>query len=245
MPITSATIEDREAVREALVAELAQKKSQNPAYRVIDIGGRHNPWADSVTDAYADIFQFETDRKLYVGDVNAEDVWREIEADGPYDFAIISHVLEDVHYPMTGLRWLPRVAKAGFVGLPNRHTEFSNGVSNYWLGQAHHTWIFLVVDEGGEMALRAVPKLPCVEYFNMARPAPLEADEDLGPRDLPWLRPELAGRDNEFAVRWEGDIPFEVPDYSLDLAGQVDMYRTLLVGGVEDGASSPSHTGRG
>lgn len=234
MPITSALIDDRERVRGDLVSELARKKTENPGFRVIDIGGRHNPWADEVTDAYVDVFEFETDKKLYVGDVNDDDVWKQVEQDGQYDFAIISHVLEDIRYPMTALRWMPRIAKAGFMGLPNRHTEFGNGVSNYWLGQSHHSWIFTVVDEGGANLLRAVPKFACVEYFNMARPGPAGEDGEFGSRELAWRRPELAGRDSEFGVRWEGDIPFEVPDYMLDLNGQVDMYRTLLANGIED-----------
>ncbi len=236
MPVTSADIIDREAVRAELVSELKAHKSENPGFRVIDIGGRHNPWADEVVDAYADVFDFETDRKLYVGDVNDDEIWREIEQDGPYDFAIISHVLEDIRYPMTALRWMPRIARAGFLGLPNRHTEFSNCVSDFWLGQSHHSWIFTVVNSNGSNLLRAVPKFACVEYFNNARPAPRGAESAIGPRRLHWLRLELAGGDHEFAVRWERDIPFEVPDYSLDLEGQVDMYRTLLSHGVEDPA---------
>lgn len=234
MPVVSAVIDDRAAVRSALVAELARKKAQNPAFRVIDIGGRHNPWADEVTDAYVDVFQFETEKSLFVGDINDEDVWHEVERNGPFDFAIISHVLEDVRYPMTALRWMPRIARAGFLGLPNRHTEFSNTVSNYWLGQSHHSWIFTVVADDGTNVLRAVPKYECVEYFNMARPAPEGAGEEFGPRALPWLNLELAGWDHEFAVRWELDLPFEVPDYTIDLASQVDMYRTHLAGGIED-----------
>lgn len=236
MPIVSAAIGDREKIRSELIADLARKKAENPGFRVIDIGGRHNPWADQVTDAYVDVFEFETDRKLFVGDINDEDVGEEVQEDGQYDFAIISHVLEDIRYPMTALRWMPRVAKGGFLGLPNRHTEFANGVSKYWLGQAHHSWIFTVVKDDGANLLRAVPKFACVEYFNMGRPGPTNDEEEYGARELPWLRPELAGRDNEFEVRWEGDIPFEVPDYFLDTNGQVDMYRTLLANGIEDPA---------
>ena len=233
MPIVSAIIDDRAAVRGALVEELARKKAENPGFRVIDIGGRHNPWADEVTDAYVDVFPFETEKSLYVGDINDDDVWRQVEQDGPFDFAIISHVLEDVRYPMTALRRMPRIANAGFLGLPNRHSEFANRVSDYWLGQSHHSWIFTVVRENGANILRAVPKFGCVEYFNMARQVP-EAGDEYGDRTLPWLRPELVGHDHEFAVRWEADLPFKVPDYTLDLAAQVDMYRTQLIGGIED-----------
>jgi hypothetical protein len=234
MPITTAVITDRETVRRELVAELRQRKAANPGFRVIDIGGRHNPWADEVTDAYVDVFHFETDKSLYVGDINDEDVWRSVEKDGPFDFAIISHVLEDIRYPMTALRWMPRIAKAGFLGLPNKHTEFSNGVSDYWLGQSHHSWVFTALEDSSEQVLQALPKFACVEYFNHARPGPASRGEPYGTRNLPWLRPELAGRDHEFAARWEGSLPFAVPDYTLDLAAQVDLYRSLLSESVED-----------
>ena len=234
MAISSATIANRDDVRSALVDELRARKQADPDYRVIDIGGRHDLWADEVVDAYADIFPFATGKKLYVGDINDEAVWRDVQRDGMFDFAIISHVLEDIRYPMTALRWMPQIARSGFLGLPNRHTEFGNGVSEYWLGQSHHSWIFTVVEQGGANVLRAVPKFACVEYFNKARPAPGDAGDQYGARDLPWFRPELVGRDHEFGVRWDGDLPFEVPDYMLDIAAQVDMYRTLLSAGVED-----------
>ena len=236
MPITSAAIVDLSDVRDRLVDELRQRKLDNPGYSVIDIGGRNNPWADEVTDAYVDVFEFDTDRKLFVGDINDEAVWREVAQAGTFDFAIISHVLEDISYPMTALRWMPKIARAGFLGLPNRHTEFSNSVSDYWLGQSHHHWIFTVIKQGDANVLRAVPKLACVEYFNSARPGPRNTYNEYGSRELSWLKPHLIGRDHELAVRWEDDIPVEVPDYTLDLREQVDMYRTLLSDGLEDPA---------
>ena len=236
MAITSALITDRETVRRELVSELRRRKAANRSFRVIDIGGRNNPWADEVTDAYVDVFRFKTDKSLYVGDINDEDVWRAVEKDGPFDFAIISHVLEDIRYPMTALRWLPRIAHAGFLGLPNRHTEFSNTISDYWLGQSHHSWVFTVKNTASGLLLHALPKFSCVEYFNHGRSGPRFEAETYGPRTLPWLRPELAGRDHEFAVRWERGLPFAVPDYTLELAEQINMYRDLLSDGVEDPA---------
>lgn len=234
MAITSAAIANRDEVRSGLVEELRARKRADPKYRVIDIGGRHNPWADEVVDAYVDVFPFATGKKLFVGDINDEEVWRDVQRDGMFDFAIISHVLEDIRYPMTALRWMPGIARSGFLGLPNRHTEFGNGVSEYWLGQSHHSWIFTLVAQSGAKILRAVPKFACVAYFNHARPAPEDAEDQYGTRMLPWFWPELVGRDHEFGVRWEGDLPFEVPDYMLDIAAQVDMYRTLVSGGLED-----------
>lgn len=60
-----------------------------------------------------------------------------------------------------------------------------------------------------------------------------------GPKALAQFWPEATGfpvgsASDESAVRWEGDLPFEVPDYTLDLAEQVGMYRTQLAGGIED-----------
>ena len=239
MPVTLATITDRGPARAGLVEELLRRKADNPGYRVIDIGGRLNPWADAAVDAYVDVFEFETSKDLYIGDINDEDIWRRLEADGPFDFAIISHVLEDIRYPITALKWLPRVARAGFLGLPNRHSEFMPSASGFWLGRSHHAWIFTVRERQGQPVLHAVPKMSCAEYFNTARPAPAAPsgdDNGYGPRELPWLRPELAGRDNEFVVRWEGDLPFFTPGYTLDEREQLGMYRDLLAGGIEDPA---------
>jgi hypothetical protein len=234
LAITSAAIAKCDEVRSALVEELKARKRADPNYRVIEMGGRDNPWADEVFDAYVDIFPFATGKKLYVGDINDEEVWRDVQRDGIFDFAIMSHVLEDIRYPMTALRWMPQVAQPGFLGLPNRHTEFGNGVSEFRLAQSHHSWIFTVIERDGANLLRAVPKFACVEYFNHARPATENSEDNYGTPMVPWFRSELVGGDHEFGVRWDGDLPFEVPDDMLDITAQVDMYRTLLSGGVED-----------
>ena len=55
-----------------MLDEVRRNKAADPNYTVIDIGGRFNPWADELVDVYVDIYPFETDKKLYVGDVNSE-----------------------------------------------------------------------------------------------------------------------------------------------------------------------------
>ena len=49
---------------------------------------------------------------------------------------------------------------------------------------------------------------------------------------------EVANREGERGKEIEdacaGDIPFDVPDYMLDIEGQVNMYRTQLADGIED-----------
>ena len=160
MPIVDYADGNTQEYRAVMLDDIRRKKAADPNFIVVDIGGRLNPWADDMVDVYVDVFEFETDKRLYVGDVNSEDIWRQLEADGPFDFVIISHVLEDIRDPMTGLKWLPRVAKAGFLGLPVKHREVANSKSGYWLGQSHHYWIFGVKnDDNGDPILMVVPKV--------------------------------------------------------------------------------------
>ena len=100
MPIVDFSGGDKEAYRGQMLDMLRQRKSADAGYSVIDVGGRHNPWADDVVDAYVDYIEFETDKRQYVGDVNDEEVWRRIANNKVYDFAICSHVLEDIRDPI-------------------------------------------------------------------------------------------------------------------------------------------------
>ncbi|MCY4475271.1 MAG: hypothetical protein OXC83_07525 [Chloroflexi bacterium] len=236
MPIIDYADGNTQEYRAAMLNDIRRQKAADPDFTVVDIGGRHNPWADDVVDIYVDFFEFETDKRLYVGDVNGEDIWRQLEADGPFDFVIISHVLEDVRDPITGLNWLPRVAKAGFLGLPVKHREVANSKSGYWLGQSHHYWIFGVKnDDSGDPILMVVPKWHCVNYFNTNTPytEPLgEEDSNLGPRTLSWFDPDKAGYDRELGVIWQKTLPFWVPDYTLMVPEQIELLRTVFKDGV-------------
>lgn len=236
MPITNYTDGDKDTFRAQMLDGVRRNKAANPDYTVVDIGGRHNPWADELVDAYVDVFPFETDKKLYVGDVNSEDIWRQLEADGPFDFAIVSHVFEDIRDPITGLNWLPRVAKKGFLGLPVKHREFVHWRSNYWFGQSHHNWIFGVKnDANGEPILITVPKWHCVSYFNPNIPdlPPIgDEDADLGPRTLEWFDPAKAGHDLELGVIWEETLPFWTPSYMMMVRDQIKTLRTVFSDGI-------------
>ena len=236
MPIVDYAAGNTQEYRAVMLEQIRRRKAANPNYTVVDIGGRHNPWADDVVDVYVDVFPFETDKRLYVGDVNSEDIWRELGADGPFDFVIISHVLEDIRDPITGLNWLPRIAHGGFLGLPVKHREVANSKSGYWLGQSHHYWIFGVKnDEKGEPILMVVPKWHCVNYFNTNTPhcEPMgEEDSNLGSRTLEWFDPDKAGYDRELGVIWQNTLPFWVPDYTLMVPEQIELLRTVFKDGV-------------
>ena len=134
MPITTYSDGDKETFRAQMLEGVRRNKATNPDYTVVDIGGRFNPWADELVDAYVDVFHFDTDKKLYVGDVNSEDIWRQLEADGPFDFVIISHVLEDIRDAITPLNWLPRVAKFWLPRTP------PSSIANSATGVTHTGW---------------------------------------------------------------------------------------------------------
>ena len=236
MPIVDYSNGAKDVYRAAMIDRVRRKKERNPDYTVVDIGGRHNPWADEVVDAYVDIYEFETDKRLYVGDVNDEAIWRTLEQNGPFDFAICSHVLEDVPYPMTGLRWLPRIARAGFLGLPVKHREVANSKALYWLGQPQHSWIYGVrATDSGEPELIVVPKWHSIHYFNPRMPDQVslgEEDANLGTRTLEWFDESKSGYDLELGVIWERDIPFWTPGYTMLPADQIEIFRTAFAEGV-------------
>ena len=237
MPIVEYNGGGKDAYRAKMLNMLRAKRAQNSTYSVIDVGGRHNPWADDVVDAYVDYMPFDTGKRQYVGDVNDEDVWREVAADKVYDFAICSHILEDIRDPIVGLRWLPKIARAGFLGLPLKHREFSTSKSNYWLGQPQHNWIYAIKQDGtdGTDRLITLPKWHSIHYFNQNMPdfPPLgDDDANLGPRTLDWFDESLAGNDLELGIIWERDIPYWTPDYTMLPADQIRMFREVLADSV-------------
>lgn len=116
---------------------------------------------------------------------------------GKFDFAICSHVLEDVIDPRIIAEALPRVAKAGYVRVPSKFDElergrerpFGHSVGPY-RGSIHHRYIYTV--RGGEML--AVPKLPFM-------------DADVSYDSLSGIgRKDLA----ELNFYWEAALPFRI-----------------------------------
>ena len=113
-----------ENIREQVISYLEKKKNNNPDYRVIDVGGAKNPWCDKYVDAYIDINRFETSKKMFIGDINEDKVW-EVAEPFQYDFSICTHTLEDIRSPDFVISRLLSISKAGFISMPNKHTELS------------------------------------------------------------------------------------------------------------------------
>jgi hypothetical protein len=126
--------------------------------KVIDVGGGAAPFprADYVIDAMpfeklgagsdGNIHQrlgvqprYSADRWIQT-DLCARRPWP-IE-DKAFDFAICSHLLEDIRDPIWVCSELRRIARAGYIEVPSRVVEQSKGIENpRHAGYYHHRWL--------------------------------------------------------------------------------------------------------
>jgi hypothetical protein len=147
---------------EKILSLVTDEKSKNPNYRVIDIGGTVNGYSSGFVDLVVD-FNCETNDKNLKIDICNEEEWLKlqeiVDRDGKFDYAICTHTLEDIYNPVTALKWLPRISKAGVITMPSKWMELYRHSPDAWLGYIHHKWIF--VEDKGEMLV--VPKMPCLE----------------------------------------------------------------------------------
>jgi hypothetical protein len=150
-----------ENIREQVIHYLEKNKYKNPNYKVIDIGGARNPWCDKYVDAYVDIKSFKTSKEIFIGNINEDGVWNEVKK-FQFDFSICTHTLEDIRRPDFVIGKLISISRAGFISMPNKHTELSCIESAYWVGYRHHRWIFTISEND---TLRIVAKLPLTNYF--------------------------------------------------------------------------------
>lgn len=142
--------------------------------RVVDVGGGAAPFprADYVIDAlpfgaagcgsHGNI-----DRLLAVPPRYNRDRWVQLDLcdrrpwpfpDKSFDFAICSHLLEDLRDPIWVCSELQRIAKAGYIEFPSRVEEQSRGVENpRQAGYYHHRW--LITRDGNGLQFRHKPHM--------------------------------------------------------------------------------------
>ena len=190
-----------------------------PDALVLDVGG----WAKPLTraDWVIDLLPYAT-RGLYGYDREraapaerfTNDTWvtRDIcdrepwpFDDGQFDFAVCSHTLEDIRDPVFVCSELQRVARAGYIEVPDRREEQAFGIHGQIVGWSHHRWL---VDVTGD-AIAFVGK----PGFLHARPdlqVPRAIYDALAPHDrvqqLWWSGP-FAATERIFTV------PEELEDY--------------------------------
>jgi len=76
--------------------------------------------------------------------------------DKQFDYAVCTHVLEDVRDPVWVCSEIMRVAKAGYIETPSRTVEQSRGVEHpLYAGYYHHRWLVSV--DGNRILFRFKP----------------------------------------------------------------------------------------
>ena len=132
---------------------------------VVDVGGGASPFARA--DYVLDGLPFDERCALDAGGAGRElrvtrDRWVQLDLcrrepwpfeDKFFDYAVCSHLLEDVRDPVWVCSELVRVAKAGYVETPSRIVEQSLGVEHpLYAGYYHHRW--LVSASGNKLEFR-------------------------------------------------------------------------------------------
>ena len=152
--------------RSAVITHIESARAQNPAYRVIDLGGvAGGGWSNAYSDMIVDINAGTDDpRALRIDLCRPETwapLWADIEANGQYDFAICNHTLEDLYNPYPVLDNLHKIAHCGIVTIPSINTELSClPESPAWKGYLHHRWLF---DQTQDGHMLVIPKLGIIE----------------------------------------------------------------------------------
>jgi hypothetical protein len=206
--------------------------------KVLDVGGGASPFprANWVIDA----LRFEAlgggshgNVHLALGDVPrrySADTWVTWDLcsrqpwpfeDKQFDFAVCSHLLEDIRDPIWVCSELSRVAKAGYVESPSRIVEQSTGVENpRHCGYYHHRWIINRV--GDRLEFRMKPH--CLNSFREAWVARLRPWEQINPKyeivTLDWQGEIDATEVLEFS---EERVIDELRDFALASRGLADL----------------------
>ena len=124
------------------IISLLREVGQNSELRVCDVGGGvRSDFRDITTDVIDFFLLADKELKVHIGDLNTWSTWSKFP-DKYFDFVICTHTLEDIRDPLFVVTQLSRVAKSGFISVPNRHTELDPIEEKYWNGFYHHRWIF-------------------------------------------------------------------------------------------------------
>lgn len=141
-----------------------------PTAQVVDVGGGASPFprADVVLDARA-FAERPVHREMPLSYPRrfSKESWHQLDLcerrpwpfpDKQFDYAVCSHLLEDVRDPIWICAELCRIAKSGYVEVPSRVLEQSRGVeSPHYAGYCHHRW--LVQRSGNGLEFRFKPHM--------------------------------------------------------------------------------------
>ena len=202
--------------RPEILSYVSELKSQNPNFTLIDIGASWNHFSAEYLTHTFDLNPHNIpDVHAFRGDMNTYEDWVQlfeyVEKHGKFDFCNCTHTLEDIAYPLAALRYMPRIAKEGFIAVPSKFWELQRRDS--MRGGHHHRWIF---DINKDNKLLAYPKINLIEYMRIY-------DEK---NKLIQENSQL-----ELRIRWKDTIEFEVVnnDYlGPTFQDVINMYHDLL-----------------
>jgi hypothetical protein len=200
--------------RPEVISHVSKLKEQNPSLTVIDFGASHNPFCIDLLTHMFDLRPLEIPNvHSFAGDMNCYEDWVQIfeyvEEHGKFDFCNCTHTLEDISYPMAALKYMPRIAKEGFIAVPSKYYELQR--RDKYRGGIHHRWIF--DHRGGKLV--AYPKINVIENLTYY-PHGIEIERNAG---------------TELRMFWKDSIEYEI--INNDYLGPTDtdvirMYQQLL-----------------
>lgn len=147
--------------------------------RVLDIGGSTKQHDIIAVDTIVDIVRPEEapywQSKLKAKHFVKLDITRQKLPfqDKEFDFCICTHTIEDIDTPFLIIDEMSRVAKRGYIAVPNRgkDTEFSHFDLTDWLsgprrvpGLAHHQWFFEITGNQLQITPKNYPLLYTQEF---------------------------------------------------------------------------------
>lgn len=193
--------------------------------KVLDVGGAMYHWIRPLPYGCIDIQKGDC-VKNWIGDINMPYVWEDllnyVDRMGKFDFALCTHVLEDIRNPPMVLDILPSVAKEGFISMPNKYWELGYvenakeehyidaGLLPGWNGHTyrgfhHHRWIYTVKEDN---TLWAFPKLSFIDYIDgVVEWLPKNETETRGNIKQGG---KVEGHFHELSFWWKDDIPYKI-----------------------------------
>ena len=216
---------ERENLREVVESLLSQAVRSRPL-RVLDVGGGLNSWlGDLVTDILDIDFRSESVLNPQVADACNPSTWR-IYEDNEFDFVSCTHTLCDLRDPALVVREMSRIGRAGFIAVPNRHSECSIHESLYYRGYGHHRYIYKVSANG---AFEAFPKFPIVAFRSpvpraLYRWLPQRLKESRVQALFPqspswsWIDKGIANHQHELGILWRDTVNLRY--YNADYTGR-------------------------
>jgi hypothetical protein len=153
--------------RPEVIAEIEHMNAKT----ILDIGGTWNCW---LGERVTHMFDFNDpqsnmgmtanthDMTWFKGNINDYEDWVQlfdyVEQHGKFDFCNCTHTLEDLAYPIVALKYMPKIARAGFIAVPSKYWELDRRLQ--FRGGHHHRWIFDKDD-----VLTLYPKINLIEYM--------------------------------------------------------------------------------